>query len=151
MKCAYHPESDAIGICMACERGVCAECAVDMDRGLACKDRCEPEVRRLLDLRDFSFSQPHYFETRVKASRIGRAIGVGWGMVAGMILIVAGYIQGQRAALIAGGVVVGVTAIILIATRRSSVRTDQFRLCPKCGYNMTGNTTGKCPECGCFV
>jgi len=58
MKCAGHPESDAIGICLACARGVCDQCAVDLGRALACKDRCEPEVRRLLDLRDFSFSQP---------------------------------------------------------------------------------------------
>jgi hypothetical protein len=29
-------------------RGVCAECAVDLDKGLACKGRCESDVRRLL-------------------------------------------------------------------------------------------------------
>lgn len=23
--------------------------------------------------------------------------------------------------------------------------------CPKCGYNLTGNTTGRCPECGTTV
>ena len=32
--------------------------AVDLRRALECKDRSEPPVRRLLDLRDFSFSQP---------------------------------------------------------------------------------------------
>ena len=150
MKCAYHPETDAIGICMACERGVCAACAVDMERGLACKDRCEPEVRRLLDLRDFSFSQPHYFQRRIQGHRIGRAIGIGWGTIAGIILLIVGYVQGESAALGAGAAVVLITAVILFATRKQ-VRIDQFRLCPKCGYNMTGNTTGKCPECGCFV
>ncbi|MCH8940539.1 MAG: hypothetical protein IIC27_05410 [Chloroflexi bacterium] len=25
---------------------------------------------------------------------------------------------------------------------------DQFRLCKRCGYNITGNPSGKCPECG---
>ncbi len=150
MRCAYHPEVDAIGICMACERGVCAECGVDMNRGLACKDRCEPEVRRLLDLRDFSFSQPHYFETRVRASRVGRVIGVGWGIVAGLILLIVGYVQREQAALVVGTIVALIAVVMMIVTR-NKVRTDQFRLCPKCGYNITGNTTGKCPECGCFV
>lgn len=29
-------------------RGVCADCAVDLNKGLACKGRCEADVRRLL-------------------------------------------------------------------------------------------------------
>jgi len=38
--------------------------------------------------------------------------------------------------------------LLTLLTGRPKVRTDQFRLCPSCGYNMTGNTMGKCPECG---
>jgi hypothetical protein len=45
MKCFYHPESDAVGVCKACSKGVCTECAVDVGNGLACKEQCEDEVR----------------------------------------------------------------------------------------------------------
>lgn len=150
MKCAYHPERDAIGSCLSCQRGLCSECAVDMDRGLACKGRCEPEVRRLLDLRDFSFSQPHYFAERVRAGRIGRAVGIGWGLVAGSILFGIGVYYGAVPLMVVGGLA-ALVALVSLGFRGRQVRTDQFRLCPACGYNITGNTTGKCPECGRFV
>ena len=37
-----------------------------------------------------------------------------------------------------------------IHRRRRFRREERMRggLCPKCGYNLTGNTTGVCPECG---
>jgi len=47
MKCFYHPESDAVGICKACQKGLCPECAVDVGNGLACKEKCEDEVRAI--------------------------------------------------------------------------------------------------------
>ncbi len=124
MKCFNHPQIDAVGLCTACNRGLYADCAVDMERGLACKDRCEHEVRRLLDLRDFGFTQPHQQETKVRQMSAGRA----------------------RAVLINV-----ILAILAAFTGRAKIRTDQFRLCPKCGYNVTGNTSGKCPECGYLV
>ena len=35
--------------------------------------------------------------------------------------------------------------VILISARRSrSSRAE----CPRCGYNLTGNRSGRCPECG---
>ena len=45
MKCYYHNESDAVGFCKACTKGLCTECAVDVGYGLACKDTCEDQVR----------------------------------------------------------------------------------------------------------
>ena len=30
-------------------------------------------------------------------------------------------------------------------------KPEQFRLCAQCGYNLTSNTSGKCPECGTGV
>lgn len=27
----------------------------------------------------------------------------------------------------------------------------EARDCPKCGYNLTGNTSGRCPECATLV
>lgn len=44
MKCFYHQEKDAVGICRHCLKGICNECAVDFNDGIACKDRCEEKA-----------------------------------------------------------------------------------------------------------
>jgi hypothetical protein len=52
MKCYYHPDRDAVGSCKACSKGLCPECAVDVGRGLACREQCESYVRALIALVD---------------------------------------------------------------------------------------------------
>ena len=52
MKCFNHEERDAIGTCKSCGKGICRECAVDMVKGLACRDRCEKAVSDLIALID---------------------------------------------------------------------------------------------------
>jgi hypothetical protein len=73
MRCFYHHETEAIGICMSCLRGVCPACANDLGDGLACRDRCEARVRTRL-----SFMRPDYTRSRPKvAMGVSLAIGVG--------------------------------------------------------------------------
>src|SRR5262245_57524308 len=50
MNCAHHPQTPAIGLCKNCSRGLCPECAADEGFGLACKNRCEAEVKSLWQL-----------------------------------------------------------------------------------------------------
>ena len=52
MKCYVHPNVDAVGICRACYRGLCHDCAKEFRRSLACRDRCEDRVGILLDAED---------------------------------------------------------------------------------------------------
>jgi hypothetical protein len=44
MKCFYHPDAHALGLCKHCQRGLCAACASERDGGLACRDRHESQV-----------------------------------------------------------------------------------------------------------
>jgi hypothetical protein len=44
MRCFYHPQIEAVGICKHCQRGICHECASERDGGLACRGRCEASV-----------------------------------------------------------------------------------------------------------
>jgi len=44
MKCFYHPQADAVGLCKHCMRGVCTACAAERDGGLACRGRHESDV-----------------------------------------------------------------------------------------------------------
>jgi hypothetical protein len=48
MKCYYHRDRDAIGECKSCGKGLCPECAVDLGKGLACRDRCERDAKALI-------------------------------------------------------------------------------------------------------
>jgi hypothetical protein len=43
MKCFTH-QIDSVGICKSCNKAVCADCAVDTGRGLACNETCVKEV-----------------------------------------------------------------------------------------------------------
>lgn len=50
MKCFYHHNFDAVGSCKSCGKGLCPECAVDLGKGLACRNQCEEEAKRVINL-----------------------------------------------------------------------------------------------------
>jgi len=41
MKCAYHPENDAVGACVSCGRLVCSECRTTLGGKIYCKPCAE--------------------------------------------------------------------------------------------------------------
>ena len=45
MNCFYHQEKSAIGLCKCCSKGLCADCATDLEFGLACKGKHEEQVQ----------------------------------------------------------------------------------------------------------
>ena len=47
MLCFNHPDRQAIGVCRACQRGICKECTADLGHGLACKGKHEADVENL--------------------------------------------------------------------------------------------------------
>jgi len=47
MFCYFHRDVPAIAVCKSCGRGLCPDCASDVGDGLACRDRCEEQVRAL--------------------------------------------------------------------------------------------------------
>ena len=52
MKCFYDTTQDAVGTCKSCGKGLSADHAVDLGKGLACKNRCEEDVSSLIALID---------------------------------------------------------------------------------------------------
>jgi hypothetical protein len=50
MKCFYHQDRDAVGSCKSCGKGLCPECAVDLGKGLACRNRCEDDAKAVIAL-----------------------------------------------------------------------------------------------------
>lgn len=104
----------------------------------------------MTDLRDFSFVQPSLAESRMKWAAAAAARGAMFILVMGAIFIGFGTVRKFNEVIWLGGLFV---AYGLYGLVRGKLRSEpkQFRLCPHCGYNITGNTTGKCPECGKFV
>jgi hypothetical protein len=41
MNCFNHPDVPAVGICKACQKGLCMECAIDLGHGIACRNHRE--------------------------------------------------------------------------------------------------------------
>ena len=54
MQCFNHNSSPAAGVCKACQKGLCAECAVDVGMGIACKDSCEAHVAEFNEMNERS-------------------------------------------------------------------------------------------------
>jgi hypothetical protein len=50
MKCFNHPDVEAVGICKSCNKGICKECLTEVENGIACKGKCEDEVKELNSL-----------------------------------------------------------------------------------------------------
>ena len=48
MECFHHEGAAAVGSCRMCLKGLCRRCAVELEGGLACPGRCEPQVRALV-------------------------------------------------------------------------------------------------------
>lgn len=54
MHCYRHPEKPAVGICRACNKGLCRDCAAELNFGLACRNSCEERVTLLNRIVDTS-------------------------------------------------------------------------------------------------
>ena len=48
MECFHHAGVPAVGSCRACLKGLCRRCALELEGGLACPERCEPMVRAIV-------------------------------------------------------------------------------------------------------
>ena len=57
MRCFRHFEREAVGVCKHCQRGLCTECAVEVDGVLACRDLHEGRVAALNRLVDTELVQ----------------------------------------------------------------------------------------------
>lgn len=52
MRCFYHQDQEAVGICRSCGKAICAACVVDLGKGLACRGRCEEHAQAIIRLVD---------------------------------------------------------------------------------------------------
>lgn len=152
MQCSEHPREAATSICLVCGRGLCRECGVQVGSFLVCRYRCEIVGKQLSDLREFSTAQPVLQNRILSQARLLRTAMGAFVLVVGVLVMLVGYLHGPWHVFgPVGGVTVCFGLAAILMGRRAPVQTANFRLCRRCGYNMTANTTGICPECGATV
>ena len=66
MRCFYHQDREAVGLCKSCAKGVCAECAVDLGNALACRNRCEERAQSVVKIQDHAIQSLKPLQPRIQ-------------------------------------------------------------------------------------
>ena len=145
MRCFYHQDKEAVGTCKSCGKGVCAECAIDLGKGLACRGRCEESTRAIIELVDRNIrlsagpanaqlvvpatiqrtGQPTDYIAAQLTSHIRETRHFRWGagtfcLVVGVILIAAGLLQQIVVLDIVGACFIGFGVVCFFQAQRLS-------------------------------
>jgi hypothetical protein len=111
MKCFYHQDRDAIGTCKSCQKGLCPECAVDLGKGLACKSRCEEDVRNVIKLIQNNIKLSPASSNFIRAARRGGMLAAGFYIVLGLMFFGWG-LHDQMSLIIAMGACFAIFGVI---------------------------------------
>jgi hypothetical protein len=87
MNCFYHQTSVAVGTCKSCGKGLCPTCATDLGKGLACANRCEPDVLASIELMDRVVKRAPINEHLITTARSNRYLGATFQVVFGAIFL----------------------------------------------------------------
>lgn len=154
MRCFNHEDRDAVGICKSCSRGLCHECAVEVGTSLACKDRCADDVRVLNGLIESNIRNAPQSWSFLRASRRSYVLSGCFLVITGVLMVVGGYrlyaVTSEVGFLLPMGVVFAGYGIVSLVRAYKLPTVDRFPpgCCVKCGYDLKGNVSGVCPECG---
>jgi hypothetical protein len=96
MKCFYDATQDAVGTCKSCGKGLSADYAVDLGKGLACKNRCEEEVRSLIALIDNNVAMRATSQKLILGSGRAGIVGSLFLLLMGTIFLVSGIVWWER-------------------------------------------------------
>ena len=113
MRCFNHRDRDAVGICKACQKALCPDCANDLGHGIACRDKHESEVTAMHSLisramRAQSFSKRGHIATPLFYFALGG------------IFLLYGLTTERRLSLLVylGGAMVAYGTFLFVANRR---------------------------------
>jgi hypothetical protein len=101
MSCFYHHDRDSVGSCKSCGKDLCSECAVDLGKGLACRDHCEDDVRALIALIDRNIKLSPQTSRLLESSRKIRSSAAIFNLITGAVFIAWGLTDMERFSFIA--------------------------------------------------
>jgi len=87
MRCFYHHEKEAVGTCKSCGKGLCSDCAVDLGKGLACRERCEEEAKAVIQLIDRNIRLTGRTENVLQTGRRVRSSTAIFNLIIGIIFM----------------------------------------------------------------
>ena len=96
MSCFYHHDRESVGGCKSCGKALCPECAVDLGKGLACRGRCEEDVRSLIALIDRNIRLAPQTARILDSSRKVRSSTAIFNLVFGAVFIAWGLSNTER-------------------------------------------------------
>lgn len=125
MRCFYHHDRDAVGSCKSCSKGLCRECAVDLNKGLACRGRCEEDVRALIEIIDRSMKLEPTTTGLIQAGGSARLAGALFFLACGAIFLIFGLMSGREFdfATVLGGCFIAYGLFVFWWLRRIAVRS----------------------------
>jgi hypothetical protein len=101
MSCFYHHDRSSVGGCKSCGKALCPECAVDLGKGLACRNYCEDDVRALIALIDRNVKlSPQTTRLLESGRKIGSSAAI-FNLIIGVIFIAWGLTDMERFSFIA--------------------------------------------------
>ncbi len=125
MRCFYHRDLDAVGTCKSCQRGLCHECAVDLDKGLACRGHCEEDVQNLIRLIQNNLRLSPVSSSLIRAGRRGGMLAAGFSLTMGIMFVVWGLYNSRLFFFIAMG------ALFIVYGLLQMVRISRLAVVPK--------------------
>ena len=90
MRCFYHQDKDAVGGCKSCGKGLCAQCAVDLGKGLACRGRCAADVQAVISLVERNIQLQPTTTRLIQAGGSARVAGSLFFLVTGVVFLIFG-------------------------------------------------------------
>jgi ATP-dependent protease ClpP protease subunit len=81
MRCFNHENGEAIGTCRHCNKALCKECGIDTGYGIACKGKCEKELKEVHEVIEFNKSRTKQFKKTSKYAQFVIYILVVFGVV----------------------------------------------------------------------
>ena len=90
MRCFYHEDREAVGSCKSCLKGLCRDCAVDLTKGLACREHFEADAQALIQLIDRNIQLSASSTNLIKSSRGVRFSTAVFQFVTGAVFIACG-------------------------------------------------------------
>jgi hypothetical protein len=108
VRCYYHQEREAVGFCKSCNKGLCPHCLVDLDKGLACRGRCEADVRGLILMNEVNVAIAAKVPAQLRANRLACSLTSWFLLSAGVVFLLLGALNYPEAGsfLLLGGLFV---------------------------------------------
>ena len=147
MRCYFHHDQEAVGLCRVCARGICPDCLMELATGLVCRGRCEERAKEWDQFNDHALeaskgatkaalvvpavvhrsAQPVDYVAAQLTSHVQQTLNLrrtlgGFCVVVGLVLVLGGFPDRILALMVAGSCFVGFGLVCLVQAKRISTR-----------------------------